>query len=241
MTTIRKLLPLVAVVLGGCTDLLGEDVIHGSGAYVEEVRSTSHFSGVSNATAARIEILQGPSPRLRIRAEENLLPYINTRVENGVLRIYTDPNVILRPRQQIIVELDVVTLARLQSSGSGDINAPLIDAGRIEVITSGSGDVYLSRLLADTLVVIASGSGDVQSSGDILRVRITHSGSGEIDTRELLASEVDAVLSGSGHATVRARDWIYAIVAGAGSLRYYGSPVVQQSVTGSGRVQRVGG
>ncbi|HUF51762.1 MAG TPA: head GIN domain-containing protein [Longimicrobiales bacterium] len=229
------------LVLGGCTDLLSGNVIHGSGAYVEEVRAPSRFSGISNSTVARVEVLQGPRERLRIRGEENLLPHIRTRVENGMLRIYTDANVTLRPNEPIVVELDAVVLARIVSSSSGDINAPLVDAGRIEVISSGAGAVYLQRLLADSLIVTSSGSGDVLSSGDVRSVRITHSGSGAVDTRELLASEVDALLSGSGHVTVRARDWIYAVVSGAGSLRYYGNPVVQQMVTGSGRVTRAGG
>jgi hypothetical protein len=237
---VRLLVPLMAVVLGGCTDLVGGDIIHGDGRYVEEVRATSRFSGISNATVAQIEILQGPVERLRILGEENLIGYIRTRVDNGTLRIYTDANVTLRPNEPIIVEVDAVTLGWLINSGSGDINAPIIDAGRLEVLSSGSGDVYLDDLLADSLIVASSGSGGVLATGNVASVRITHSGSGSIETRELNASEVDATLSGSGTSTVRARDWIYAIVAGAGSLRYYGNPVVQQSVTGSGRVQRIG-
>ena len=236
----RLFVPLVAVMLGGCTDLVGGDIIHGDGRYVEEVRATSRFSGISNSTVAQIEVLQGPIERLRVRGEENLIGYIRTRVDNGTLRIYTDGNVNLRPTEPIIIEVDAVTLGWLLNSGSGDINAPIIDAGIMEVFSSGSGDVYLDDLYADSLIVTASGSGDVRASGDVLSVRLMHSGSGAIDTREMLAREVDATLSGSGTSTVRARDWIYAIVAGAGSLRYYGNPVVQQSVTGSGRVQRIG-
>lgn len=235
-----ELVPLIAVALGGCTDLLGETVLHGDGRYVEEYRNVGAFTGVSNATAAQVEILQGADERLRIRGEENLLPHVRTRVENGVLRIYTDANRTLRPTQPIVVELDVFALTRILLSGSGDINAPLLDARVLEVTSSGSGDIYLDRLLADELIITSSGSGEIRSTGDAYRVRITHSGSGHIDTRELRAREVDATLSGSGDATVRARDRLYAVIAGAGSLRFYGSPSVQSTVSGSGRVQRLG-
>ena len=236
----KLLIPLFAVMLSGCTDLVGGDVIHGDGRYVEEGRSVGRFSGVSNATVATIDILLGPVERLTIRGEENIVDEIRTRVDNGILRIYTDPNVILRPNEPVVVEVDAVTLGWLMNSGSGDMVAPVVDADRLDVLSSGSGDVFLEDLLANELLVTSSGSGSVFASGDVADVRITHSGSGEVDTRELFASEVDATLSGSGTSTVRARDWIYAIVAGAGSLRYYGNPVVQQTITGSGRVLRVG-
>jgi hypothetical protein len=236
----KLLMPLVAVLLAGCTDMLGQDVIHGGGRYVEEGRAVGRFAGVSNATVATVDILLAPVERLTIRGEENMVDEIRTRVDNGILRIYTDHNVILRPNEPLVIEVDAVTLEWLLNSGSGDIVAPVVDAGRLDVVASGSGGVFLEDLLAEELFVTSSGSGDVLATGEVSEVRITHSGSGQVDTRDLFASEVDATLSGSGTSTVRARDWIYAVIAGSGSLRYFGNPVVQHTTTGSGRVLRVG-
>lgn len=238
----RKMMMLGAAVLllGGCDGLIGDDVIRGTGRVLTEERSLPRFYGVSNATGADVEIIQGPSQNVRIEAEENLLPYLRTRVEGGLLRIYTEQGVQLDPSRQMIIEIDMGDLDLLMSSGSGDIDAPLIDARRLEVFASGSGDVRLPDLLADSIIIFSSGAGRVFASGEVARNRITLSGSGDLDTHDLEAGLVDAVLSGSGTGTVRARNTLRVVLSGSGSLRYYGGPAVQQTVTGSGKVQRMG-
>jgi hypothetical protein len=240
----RKMIPgvlLAAVMLSGCMELVGEQVIYGSGPLISEQRSAGRFTAVSNATEARVEILQGSTERIRVRAQENILPHVRTEVSAGMLRIYHDPGVILRPSDAIVVELDVRTLERINVSGSGNVSAPLLDARRLEVVASGSGDVRLPSLLGDSIIVEHSGSGEVFATGNVSRLRVVQSGAGRVESRELQALHGDVTISGSGPATVRVRDSLRARLSGAGSLRYYGNPTVQQTVTGSGRVERAGG
>lgn len=230
---------LSALVLGGCTDIAGNQVITGRGPVVIESRSAGAFTSVSNSTVAEVEVLQGFDDQVWIRAEENLLPYLRTRVQDGVLRIYTD-GVTLRPRQTIVVEVDVRNLRRLDSSGSGFMTAHLIDATRLEVNSSGSGSVEVVSLLADSLVIVSSGSGDVTASGAVDRLRVNMSAAGLVDTRELQAVQADVTISGSGSATIRVRDYLRAVLSGGGDLRYFGSPEVDAEASGSGSVVRAG-
>ncbi|HEX6309436.1 MAG TPA: head GIN domain-containing protein [Longimicrobiales bacterium] len=227
------------LVLPGCTDITGDRIIDGRGPVVYESRSVGSFTGISNSTNADVEILYASNDRVWIRAEENLIPYIRTRVQNGVLRIETY-DVTLRPRQEMVVEVDVRTLRRIESSGTGFILGELLNADRLEVNTSGSGDINLSSLLADSLIVFSSGSGDVSVSGDVERLRLDMSAAGRVTAQDLNAFEADATLSGSGSATIRVRDYLKAVLSGSGFLRYYGSPVVDETVTGTGRVERLG-
>lgn len=236
---VRWLALLGAVLLPGCRDLVGEQVVVGRGPVIYESRSVGSFTGVANSTLADVQILQATQDRVFVRAEENMQPYIRTRVDGGVLRIYTD-GVSLRPRERIVVEIDVRTLNRLESSGSGFVEAPILDAVRLEVVTSGSGDIDLPSLLADSLIVISSGSGDVDATGSVTRLRLNMSGSGGVEMRELAALEADVTISGAGSAVVRVRDALRATLSASGFLRYFGSPTVQQTVTGSGRVERLG-
>lgn len=227
------------LVLGGC-DLYMDDVVRGSGPLYTEERSTARFYGVSNATSARVEVIQAPYERVRITAQDNLLRHLRTRVENGTLRIYTDPGVRLEPTDLFVVEVDMRTLEWLQNSGSGEMSAPIVDAYRLEVNSSGSGRVRITDLLADSLVVFSSGSGDVHADGDVLAQRVRVSGSGDYDASDLLSRRTEAQLSGSGDAVVRARDRLDVTISGSGSLRYYGTPSVWSSLTGSGRLIRAG-
>lgn len=231
---------VVTLVLPGCGDIMGERVIRGRGPVMIESRPVSHFTGVSNSTQAEVEILHGFTDRVFIHAEENLLPYLRTRVRNGELHIYTD-DVTLRPRYPIVVEVDVVTLRSIASSGSGFMRGQLIDATRLEVNASGAGDIDLPGLLADSLIIISSGSGDVTAEGEVQRLRLDMSATGRVDTRDLEAGAADATISGSGSATIRVRDHLRAALSGSGWLRYFGSPEVDQTVTGTGQVERQGG
>lgn len=63
---------------------------------------------------------------------------------------------------------------------------------------------------------------------------------GRVDTRELQALDAHVTISGSGTSTVRVRDRLVAVLSGSGSLRYFGNPVVTHTVTGTGRLERVG-
>jgi hypothetical protein len=229
----------LAVLTGGCSDVFGERVIHGRGPVLIESRPVGHFTGVSNGTAAEVEILHGFTDRVFIRAEENILPYVRTRIQNGILRIYTD-DVTLRPRYPIIVEVDIVTLNRLESSGSGFMRGQFLDATRLEISTSGSGDIDLPELLADSLIINSAGTGDVTAEGQVARLRLNMSSSGRVDTRDLEAFVAHATISGSGSGTIRVRDHLSATLSGGGSLLYFGSPEVDETVTGTGTVQRQG-
>lgn len=230
---------LSGLVLGGCTDITGEQVIRGRGPVIVESRPAGAFTSVSNSTIAEVEVLQGFDDQVWITAEENLIRHIRTRVQDGVLHIYTN-GITLRPRQTIVVEVDVRTLRRLESSGSGFMTAHLIDAGRLEVNSSGSADIEIMSLLADTLVIVSSGAGDVTASGNVERLRLEMSAAGGVDTRELQAASAEARIGGSGSATIRVSDFLRAQLSGSGNLLYFGSPEVEQTVTGTGHVERLG-
>ena len=229
-------LPLL---LASCDSITANRVVHGRGPIYIESRPVGHFTGVSNSTAAEVEILHGVQDGVFVRAQDNILPYVRTRVQNGVLRIYTD-DVELRPQYPIVVEVDVVTLRSIVSSGSGFMRGQLIDATRLEVTSAGRGDIDLPGLLADSLIVISTGAGDVTAAGQVGRLRVNASATGGVDTRDLDAAEADVTISGVGSSTIRVRDALRVVLSGSGWLRYFGSPEVDAEVTGSGQVERQG-
>jgi hypothetical protein len=229
------------VAVAGCGDVLGERIIHGHGPISIEERHVGRFTGVANSSTADVEILHGFVEGVFVRAQDNLIPYVRTRVQNDMLHIDTDRDVTLRPQHPIVIEVDIVTLRNLESTGSGFMRGQLIDATRLELNSSGAGDIDLPGLLADSLIVISSGSGDVTAEGEVQRLRLNMSATGRVDTRDLEAGEAEATISGSGSATIRVRDHLRAILSGSGWLRYFGSPEVDADVTGTGQVERQGG
>lgn len=268
--------PIVLVVLAlalsalGCvccgldfaTVRLGEvGAVRGSGDVVEQVREVSDFSGVELAGIGDLTIRMGDEESLRIEAEDNLLEYIETEVRGGTLRIQTRQGVTLRSQRSIRYYLTARELDRILISGSGDVEASGLKAGRFSITISGSGNLALGELDADALSVKISGSGDIDvddlhsgtlevsilgsgnlgiRGGQVERQTITISGSGDYQARGLESAEAQVSIPGSGAVTLQVRDYLKVGISGSGDVRYVGSPRVDKSVSGSGDVRQIG-
>lgn len=171
---------IVALSILAC-QVSGLRAIPGSGNVVEENRKVSDFTGVALAGTGYLTIEVGESESLRIEAEDNVMQYLETEVRNRMLRIGIRRNVNLRTTRSVRFYLTVKELNKIVLSGSGDIEAPDLEAERFSVTISGSGDVKMGELNAAALDVNISGSGTLDiAGGEIEEQDITVSGSGSI-------------------------------------------------------------
>jgi hypothetical protein len=215
------------------------ETVQGSGDVLEETREVAGFTGVSLRGIGQLHIEQAESEGLRIEAEDNLLPYLETRLEGRTLVIGTKPEARLRPTRPIIFRVAVRELHELAVSGSGDAEGPGLQVEDLSITVSGSGNVSLLDIKADGVRVRISGSGNVELSGLAREQELTVSGSGDYRARELASDESTVRISGSGSATIQVSDRLDVTVSGSGSVRYVGSPTVQTRITGSGSVRQI--
>lgn len=228
-------LSVLACQVGGLTG------VRGSGNVVEEVREVSGFTGVALAGIGDLTIEVGERESLGIEAEDNLMTYLETEVRNGVLEIGVQDGVNLNSTRPVRFYLTVEELDTIVLSGSGDIEAPDLEAERFSVTISGSGDVKMGDLSADILNVTISGSGNLDIAGGRVEDQdITISGSGEYQAGGLNSGSVEMTISGSGNATIWATDSLDVRISGSGSVNYYGNPRTTFSASGSGEVNSLG-
>lgn len=191
-----------------------------SGRAVTEDRAVAGFTGIALSLPGRVEVVQGATEGIRITADDNVLPEIESVVEGGTLKLrfskrFTSVN---NARIRVIVNAKAIT--SLAVAGSGDIHAPALTAKRLSVNVAGSGDVRLAGR-AEALDVSIAGSGDLDA--------------GKLETQRASVS-----VAGSGDAVVWAREGLKVNIVGSGDIRYYGDPTIQRSVVGSGSVRRLG-
>lgn len=238
----RVLMVLVVLVVAlsaqGCAAIR---TVSGSGTVKEEERQVSDFTGVELATIGNLTIELGDKEALRIEAEDNLLRYFETQVRNGVLKIKDRHNVTLIPTKPVYFYLTVKELDTIVISGLGNVEVPDLKAARFSVNISGAGDVDIEELDADRLEVGISGLGSLYiDEGEVEEQGITISSAGNYRAKGLESAEAEVHISGVGSATVRVRDHLKVTISGAGSVRYVGSPTVEQDVSGVGHVERIG-
>jgi hypothetical protein len=247
--------------LTACELVLESNIVRGSGDVVEEVRDVDDFDRVELGTIGTLIIEQSDETRLVVEADDNLLPYIETRVQGGKLLIDVEQGASITPTRPIRYRLTIDDLREITLSSSGGAEAPSIhaseftirikssgslamdgiEADRVDITVSSSGNVRLDEIATGRLAVKIESSGNVTIGGGTAdEQNITISSSGDYEARDVQSTRVEARLSSSGSATVRVSEVLNGRLTSSGNLDYSGNPRVDVDTTSSGDVNHIG-
>ncbi len=217
--------------------------IKGSGDIGTESRDVGSFDGISTAGDFKILVRQGSTNRIEVKADKNLLPYIETRVVDGgkgrTLEIATKRGFNLSSTAEPQLVLEMPQLRAISIAGSGDVKVEAMKTAGVDASIAGSGDIVFDNLSSERLSLKVSGSGDVTAAGRVDKLVVSIAGSGDVRTRALTADDVKVSIAGSGDATVQAVKTLRVSIAGSGDVSYVGSPEISTSVVGDGTVKRI--
>ena len=213
--------------------------VKGNGDIVKQERKESSFNAVKVSGAFDVYFSQSDEQEIQIEADENLMRYIETNVEDGVLRIRTKNGVNLRPTQDMKVYVKAPKYRSVSIAGSGNLvaetNINLNEKIRLSI--AGSGDIKLQELNAPQVDVNISGSGTAQGHGSTRDIDIDVAGSGDVKMGELKAENAKISIAGSGNVWVFASMKLEVKVAGGGDIHYYGNPAdIKSKLAGSGNL-----
>jgi hypothetical protein len=218
------------------------ETIKGNGVIKKETRSASGYTAVSSQGSLNIYMDYGTSSNITVEADENLLPYIETEVNNGTLIIRAKKGVSLASKSKMSVHVSLTKLTSLNLSGSGNIKGEgaFSNTGKTQISVSGSGDISLGFDTFNELAVSVSGSGNINLKGNSSNnMTASISGSGNLDCSAVKCNDVFAKISGSGNVRVNASRTVDAKVSGSGNVYYKGSATnINSKSSGSGKVIR---
>jgi hypothetical protein len=214
--------------------------ITGSGVMRTEPRAVGAFTGISLAIDALVEIAAGEQQSVVIEGDDNILPLIETVVENGNLKIrMKERNVSIRSAT-IKVVVNARSLNSLSIAGSGDIRAASLKSDSLSARIAGSGDIRIGSLDSGSLQVSISGSGDFTAAGRANTLETGIAGSGNLKVGNLETQRASIKISGSGNALVWAHETLSVRISGNGDVAYFGDPALTKSISGSGSIKRKG-
>jgi len=228
---LSALLPLIAT---------GASPIEGSGVARTETRNVSGFHGLALSIAAKLELNQDGSEGLTITGDDNIVPLVETVVEDGTLNIRWKKGTYSTSYKELGIVVHAKSIDDVAIAGSGEIRAKALKAGNLRLSLAGSGRAALEALNADSATVSIEGSGNVAAAGRIGSLDASVAGSGRLAAAKLEAQKVKIAVAGSGRALVWAAEALDASVLGSGTVRYYGNPRVHSAVAGSGTVRQMG-
>ncbi|MFL7840321.1 MAG: head GIN domain-containing protein [Candidatus Promineifilaceae bacterium] len=229
----------ILFLLAGCDGLRS---VRGTGDMASEEREVTDFSAVDLAGIGTVVVEFGDEAALRIEAEENLMPYLESTVEDNTLTLGIREGVNILPTQGIFYYLTVRDLAEITVSGLGKVDVPRLEGTTTAINVTGGGDINIEELQAKDLIVLISGLGDLTiDGGEVTDQNVTITGGGNYKASELASEAANISITGLGSAAVWARYTLNASITGGGSVRYNGHPQVTKNITGLGEVTPIGG
>ena len=155
---------LAAVIVSGCivVDLngCGKETVKGSGEVVAEERRLSEFKTIKLKGVGRVVLTQGPNHSITIQTDDNIMPLIETEIQNDQL-VISQGNYNLRPTT-LNFNIMVAHLKGIAISGAGDV-------------------IGKSRFVSDDFAAKISGSGDMVLELDVAELETAISGSGSMN------------------------------------------------------------
>ena len=252
MKTITVLLSLflAAVLLSGC-GLLPEmvqqvqnaEVVTPSDTIITETRDVSDFDKIDMTTFGKVILTQGDAESLTITGSDNIVPLIQTKVNNGTLTIQTakNVNVLNMDKENVLTfEITVVDLSGLTVSGVGNIQMDALSTTDLSLDLSGAGNVTLDQLAADLLEATVSGVGNLEIAGKANECQVEIPGAGSVKAGDLECTNATVNISGVGSATVWVTGQLSGSISGAGSVSYYGNPQTDTESAGVGGYKDLG-
>jgi hypothetical protein len=236
---------LVSLLILGCgmINFKGVNLITPSDTIITETRPVADFSNINLSTFGKMVITQGETVALTITGADNLVPLVETSVDNGVLTIRMDEDIDIRnlDKENVLTyDITVKDLAGLTVSGLGDVEMSALNTNNLNVTMSGAGQIKLGQLFADTLDVTLSGLGNVEVAGEATKLVATISGAGALEAGDLKCQTAEVSIPGLGSATVWVTDSLTGEISGGGNVSYYGDPQLSFETTGLGNFKPLG-
>lgn len=208
---------------------------------ISEIRTVSAFTGVEAHDGINLYIAMGPQ-KVEVKATSDILPKVETEVENGVLSLEVDmdwSNFTWGGSPSIDVYVTLPSVNLISGSGGSDVlSGSIIKSSQLKVRSSGGADVKL-ELEVDKLDVNSSGGADTELRGKANNATMDASGGSDIDASKLLVKICDVEASGGADVDVNVEKELTASASGGGDITYSGNPTkVNKSESGGGDISK---
>lgn len=207
----------------------------GNGNVVKEERKVTGFKAVSVSAGINLLIGQGPTEKVVVEAEENLMPYIKTELSGEVLRIGIKSNLgNFHSHKRINVYVTAKELKALEaSSGSKLKTENKIQAGDLK-ISSSSGSSFIAEIDCTNLDASSSSGSSGVISGSAKSIEAESSSGSSLVALNLKAEKGKVSASSGSSVSVNVTGEIRAHASSGARISVTGNPSVRDTDSSSG-------
>ncbi|NNC82229.1 MAG: hypothetical protein HKN79_01520 [Flavobacteriales bacterium] len=231
------------LLLSTCKKADDRPCIKGSGDAITETRHPGAFHSLMLYDDIDYDLIQDSTDKVVIECGENLVNFVSTEIDNGVLSI-RDENSCHWLRSlpvKIKVRVHFTQLASIRNEGSGILRT--VGAMEQEVIVfdnyHSASENYLEIKAQEATIRINAGGPVIEVKGESHHVNLRNSGIGKLHAEELVSHSVWA--DNQGHGTIRTTvdgGLFWYLLDGYGDIYYRGEveEYIEVSRTGEGEL-----
>lgn len=227
-----------ALVLNACNLNIstGED---GNGNVITEEREvTEDFTEVRGSSGLDVYLTKGNENKIVVEADENLLQYIETNIEEGKLHVSTSENIGRSTAKKVYVTYK--QLNNIEASSGAEVVGNSVIESQTLSLKSSSGAELKVEVFAQDLTAKTSSGADLNVSGKASSLTADASSGSEVDAKELLVINCNAEASSGAEVTVNVKEQLETHVSSGGEINYYGNPLsVNSNKSHSGNVNKM--
>ena len=203
----------------------------------EEVREITPFHAIEVDGLMNVYLQKGEMEHLRVRADDHILPQVKTRVEDGVLKIYTEG--LIRGERIKDAFVTYVQLDSLHAAGVGTLTSRgVLPVDSFLLRASTAAEVRL-QIQGQSLDLQMHDNANVQLAGAVQSFNCQLEHHGDLMAYNLKTNKANVQLhtgpQSPGIARVHVLDSLWADVKGPRYLYYMGEPRFVQKKRGRGR------
>ncbi|MEQ1805686.1 MAG: DUF2807 domain-containing protein [Burkholderiaceae bacterium] len=204
---------------------------------ISEKRDVGAFRNLKLSTGARVVIRQGKDYSVEVEAEEDVLPMLETYVEDGTL-VVEDVKHFKSPSAVVVITIRGV--AHIGTTGSVAVLAEELSLPTLALSMGGTSAMHLRNSSIAKLNAALGGSSVFKVSGAAGDFSLNLGGSSSVRAAELAAKRVSVTGGGSSQAVVWASESLGIALGGSAGVSYYGAARPAQVTSGSATVKFLG-
>jgi Putative auto-transporter adhesin, head GIN domain len=199
-------------------------------------RDVPAFDSIHVASGIRASVTIGPRKALRVEADDDVLPLVETRVEGRTLHVGFKPNSRLGNTGEVTVTAQTPELHAVAGSGGAMVKATLTKANESALAASGGSEIHVRGVDARKLVAKASGGSVLQAEGRAEEVELNLSGGSHFDGPQFEARDVEVEGSGGAVAELRATGHVSGGLSGGSEMHVRGGARASVHTSGGSAV-----
>lgn len=224
---------LMALLFSSCGHSMNFNGIKGSGNITTETRTANvDFKKIEVSHGIKVIVEQSNNKSISVEADDNLQQHINTKIENGVLKIYSDEGYNATETPLVKVKMPV-TNGLSTSSGSEITSLGTLITENMDVESSSGSQINIT-VEADTIKIESTSGSSIEVAGKALKAETSSSSGSTIDAENLMANEVVSQTSSGSNTSVYPIVKLDAKASSGSSISYHKIPKTVSKEENSG-------